>query len=131
MKIVIEPRFCDMDVLGHVTNSVIPQWFEHGRLHYFRYFSEAENFADLKLILKCYSVDFEHEIQIGSDVVLITDIQSIRRSSIIFRHEAYQNERLVVRGECIMVHFDYDQKKSIPIPEKLKRSLQPSYPQGN
>ncbi|UUS14599.1 hypothetical protein NMB32_24195 [Stenotrophomonas sp. CD2] len=31
MSITVFPRFSEVDVLGHVTNTALPVWFEEGR----------------------------------------------------------------------------------------------------
>ncbi|MHC1654043.1 hypothetical protein ACODUL_12265 [Stenotrophomonas maltophilia] len=38
MSITVFPRFSEVDVLGHVTNTALPVWFEEGRQAIFRHF---------------------------------------------------------------------------------------------
>ncbi len=37
MSITVFPRFSEVDVLGHVTNTALPVWFEEGRQEIFRH----------------------------------------------------------------------------------------------
>jgi acyl-CoA thioester hydrolase len=38
-------------------------------------------------------------------------------------HEAWQNGKLKVRGKAVIVHFDFIEKKSLPIPDSIKIQL--------
>src|SRR2546427_5592609 len=67
VRIVISPRFSEVDVLGHVTNTALPVWFEHGRLPIFLHFSQTGNMRDLSLILRRYEVDFLKQIRAEHD----------------------------------------------------------------
>ncbi|MBZ9788508.1 hypothetical protein LB456_13715, partial [Psychroflexus sp. CAK57W] len=58
MAITVFPRFSEVDVLGHVTNTALPVWFEEGRQEIFRHFSRETSMRDLTLILRRYEIDF-------------------------------------------------------------------------
>jgi hypothetical protein len=57
MSITVFPRFSEVDVLGHVTNTALPVWFEEGRQEIFRHFSREASMRDLALILRRYEID--------------------------------------------------------------------------
>ncbi|MRI42726.1 acyl-CoA thioesterase [Stenotrophomonas sp. MH181796] len=123
MSITVFPRFSEVDVLGHVTNTALPVWFEEGRQEIFRYFSREAGMRDLTLILRRYEIDFLQQIQPGHDVRIETRIESIGRSSLTIVQQAFQFEALVASGRCVMVHFDYTTNASREIDAGQRRAL--------
>lgn len=120
----IEPRFCETDALGHINNTALPIWFEHARTPVFRLFNDALSLETWNLILRKMDVDFIAQIFVGRPVEVRTFIASIGNSSFVVEHEAWQSEELVARGQAVMVHFDYRQQVSAPIPEAVREQLQ-------
>ncbi|HHA2451941.1 TPA: acyl-CoA thioesterase [Stenotrophomonas maltophilia] len=90
MSITVFPRFSEVDVLGHVTNTALPVWFEEGRQEIFRHFSREASMRDLALILRRYEIDFLQQIQAGHEVRIETRIESIGRSSLSIVQQAFQ-----------------------------------------
>ncbi|WP_414493145.1 acyl-CoA thioesterase [Stenotrophomonas maltophilia] len=123
MPLTILPRFSEVDVLGHVTNTALPVWFEEGRQEIFRHFSRDSSMRDLALILRRYEIDFLQQIQAGHEVRIETRIESIGRSSLSIVQQAFQFEALVASGRCVMVHFDYTTNASREIDAEQRRAL--------
>lgn len=123
MPLTILPRFSEVDVLGHVTNTALPVWFEEGRQEIFRHFSREASMRDLTLILRRYEIDFLQQIQPGHEVRIETRIENIGRSSLSIVQQAFQFEALVASGRCVMVHFDYTTNTSRAIDAEQRRAL--------
>ncbi len=123
MPLTILPRFSEVDVLGHVTNTALPVWFEEGRQEIFRHFSQEASMRDLTLILRRYEIDFLQQIQAGHEVRIETRIEAIGRSSLSIVQQAFQQQRQVASGRCVMVHFDYTANASRAIDAEQRRAL--------
>ncbi|SQG11717.1 acyl-CoA thioesterase [Stenotrophomonas maltophilia] len=123
MSITVFPRFSEVDVLGHITNTALPVWFEEGRKEIFRHFSREASMRDLALILRRYEIDFLQQIQAGHEVRIETRIESIGRSSLSIVQQAFQFEALVASGRCVMVHFDYTANASREIDAEQRQAL--------
>ncbi|HFF6203982.1 acyl-CoA thioesterase [Stenotrophomonas maltophilia] len=123
MSITVFPRFSEVDVLGHVTNTALPVWFEEGRQEIFRHFSREASMRDLALILRRYEIDFLQQIQAGHEVRIETRIESIGRSSLSIVQQALQFEALVASGRSVMVHFDYTANASREIDAEQRQAL--------
>ncbi|MGW2916386.1 acyl-CoA thioesterase [Streptomyces angustmyceticus] len=119
----ISPRFSEVDVLGHVTNSAVPVWFEHGRLPIFRLFSKEANMRDLALILRRYEIDFTRQIVASVDVTVETTVAKVGNTSITIEQTATQDGAEVAHGTCVMVHFDYERDATAGIPDHLRTEL--------
>ena len=50
-------------------------------------------------------------------------IEHIGNSSLVCYQEVWQNECLVAKGKAVMVHFNHQTKKTIPIPDSIRAQL--------
>ena len=125
LSIKIQPRFGDIDGLGHVNNTVLPIWFEMGRTDILRIF-DPELTLDKKvfpLIMAHIDFDFLYQIYFRSEVEIKTYISKIGTKSFTITHEAWQEGRLCVKGDAVVVHYDFNAEQTTPIPEDKKKFL--------
>jgi acyl-CoA thioester hydrolase len=125
IAITVTPRFGDIDGLGHVNNVVLAEWFELARNPLFRIFEPNLRLAHdvWPLILAHTDYDFIAEIFFQHDVEIRSSVSRIGTKSFTIRHEAWQEGRLCATGSAVIVHFDFVNRKSTPIPEEKKRLL--------
>ncbi len=123
---MVTPRFGDIDGLRHANNISIAIWFEMARNPVFRIFTPDLDlsFEKWKLIMARSEYDYIDEINYGSDVEIHTGIARIGNSSFDIGQEAWQNGKLCARGRVVIVHYDFINKRSVPIPDDLKRELE-------
>jgi len=124
-SINVSPRFGDIDGLGHVNNTVLPVWFETGRNSIFRLFSpDLDLSPDVwHLILVRIEFDFLSQMYFRSDVEIRTFVTKIGNSSFTVGHEAWQEGELKVKGQAVLVYYDFKLQKSIPLPESIREIL--------
>ena len=124
-SVTIQPRFGDADMLGHINNTVLPQWFEVARDPFFRIFAPNlivdENFP---LIMAHTDFDFLDELFFQQMVEIRTWVSRIGTKSFTAYHEAWQEGRLCVKGSAVIVHYDFRVKQTTPLPEEKKRLLE-------
>lgn len=119
----VQPRFAETDALGHINNAVLPVWFEQARTPIFELFIPDLDVKKWTLILAKIEVEFVQEIFYGTCVEVRSYIEKIGNSSLVCYQEAWQSENLVSKGRSVMVHFNHDTKKSMPIPDVIKSQL--------
>ena len=125
LSLTVSPRFAETDALGHINNTVLPVWFEQGRHSIFEVVHPKLSVDDWPLILAKMSVEFVAQIFFGEDVEIRTGIEKIGNSSMLVKHEAWQRDQLVARGDAVMVYFDYQSNQSAKIPEDIRKRLAP------
>ncbi len=118
------PRFGDIDGLGHINNNVVPMWFETARNPFFRLFNPELDLKKWDLILARFEVDFLNQMYYGNDIEIRSWISRIGRSSFEIYQEAWQNEKLGAKGTSVLVHFNFSDQKSVPVPEEIRRELE-------
>lgn len=124
-KVTVEPSFGDCDGLRHVNNNVVGKWFELGRNPFFRFFTSDldTSYENWKLIMLRTEYDFLGQIYYDGLVEIRSYILKIGNSSFHTGHEAWQNGELKAKGKSIVVHYDFINQKSKPIPEDIKDKL--------
>jgi acyl-CoA thioester hydrolase len=124
-SIKITPRFGDVDRLGHVNNVVLAGWFELARNPLFRIFNPGLDLSngDWPLIMAHTEYDFTDQIFFQYEVEVRTYIFRIGIKSFTIYHEAWQEGRLCTKGKAVVVYFDFEKNRSMPLPEEIKKSL--------
>lgn len=119
-----EPRFSETDALGHINNTVVPTWFEQGRMPIFQIFNPDLSLVQWNLILKKMEVDFVAQIYLFSPVEVRTSILALGNTSLTIHQEVWQKDALVAQGDCVMVHFDFENQTKAPIPKSVRAELE-------
>lgn len=121
----VTPRFGDADGLRHINNIALVEWFEVGRNPIFRMFTPDLDlsYEKWKLILVRTELDYLGQMYYGKDVEIRNYITHIGNSSFTIGHEAWQDGELKAKGKAVLVHFDFLNQKSVPIPDHIKAQL--------
>lgn len=115
---IIKPRFLETDALGHINNNTYGVWFEAARDEIFRIFMPKANVKEWNLIMAHTSFDFLKEVFWGKEVIVKTGVAKLGNSSIELCHAVYQDGKLCTIGKCILIHYDFETKQAVSIPEK-------------
>lgn len=121
----VTPRFGDIDGLRHVNNCMLPVWFETAREPFFRLFHpNLDMNGEWRLIMAKIMVEFVQQMRLGADIEIRTFVKKIGRSSMTLYQEAWQDGVLGAKGEAVVVHYDFQGKKSLPIPDGIRAALE-------
>lgn len=119
----LEPRFSDTDALGHISNTSLPVWFEQARTPVFRIFHPTLEAETWPLIIARLEIDLLSQSYWHIPVKIKTGIGKIGNSSFHVVQEAWQGDKQIARGVAVLIHFDYETEKALPIPEDIKARL--------
>lgn len=121
----VTPRFGDMDILGHINNTVPVVWFELARNPLIRIFDPDMGLRreTMPLIMAHTDYDYVDQLYFQYDVEIKSWVTRIGTKSFTMYHEAWQQGRLCVKGNAVIVHYDFVAEKSTPIPEDKKKLL--------
>jgi acyl-CoA thioester hydrolase len=119
----LQPRFSETDALGHVNNTVLPVWFEQAREPIFKIFVPDLSIANWNLIIAHIDVDFLSELVYGEDVEIQTCLSKLGNSSMTISQTAWQKGEIRAKGKAVMIHFDYEEKSAVAIPDNIRTIL--------
>lgn len=120
----IEPAFYDTDALGHINNTRLPAWFELARNELFRLFTPDLDPRKWRLIMARMEVEYKAEVQYGSEVEIRTYLSRLGTSSFTVTQEAWQEGVMTNLGHTVMVQFDHEAKRALPLEGELRAALE-------
>lgn len=128
MEMTFLPRFKDTDALGHINNASIVTWLEEGRRPVFEYFIPDLDPKKWNLIIARVEIDYLAQGYYQKAITIKTSVEKIGTSSFVLLQEAIQEDVTISRGKSFLVHFDYGEQKSQPIPGEIRKKLEALIP---
>jgi acyl-CoA thioester hydrolase len=123
----VQVRFRDIDAFGHVNNAVVSTYVELARVSYLRDVLGVDPVGPLNrmpLILGMIKVDYLSPILLSDSVRIGSRVDWIGRSSISMSHHlAAESGRDLARAASVLVAYDYDQARPMPVPEDWRSVL--------
>jgi acyl-CoA thioester hydrolase len=118
-RIDIQIRFGDTDMFRHVNNAAFASYAELGRLT----FLDDLGYPPGGLILARIELDFRQQLRFGDVAELETVVGRIGTSSLTLAQRLVSDGRVACDIGSVVVFFDYERNRSIPVPEGLRPAL--------
>ena len=118
----IEVRYADLDPQGHVNNAKYVTFFETARIHYKRHigtFDVGQSFMQIGVILADLQITFQAPIEWGTTVKVGVRTTRLGNKSMHMEQCIIDsvNGMQYATGKVVLVAYDYQTGKSVPIPE--------------
>ncbi len=109
----------DMDALGHVNNARYFDYFQEARIEWLQglHLDLKQNQGPVVIHVAC---TFLKAVVYPATLTLNSSIHSLGRSSLVMDHDLYQGDVLMAQGISKVVWVDYQESKSIPLPEAIR-----------
>lgn len=123
----IEVRFADLDVMGHVNNAIFLNYFEQGRMSFFsQRIGDSWDWNKYGIIVARNEIDYLTPVLLHDEVYVTAEYgtfgnKSFQMSMLVYKLEKGQKVDCA-RGLVTVVCFDYQQKKTIPVPEAWRKA---------
>ena len=123
-KLPLQLRFNDVDIMGHVNNAVIMEFFDYGKM---KYFDDAEVYVEkepITLVIVHYEVDFVGQILRGDHPEVWTKVVRFGNKSLeVLQYIVCDGE---VKSICktIMSGYNREKQTSEIIPERIKMAIE-------
>jgi len=125
----VEVRFKDIDLAGHVHNSVYLSYFEQARISLFNEFvSKDWDWKTNGLILARNEIDYLTPVYLGDQVKVSVHCDHIGTKSFTLSYELFsendQGERNIhTKGRSILVCMNYKKQETVDIYEEWLEAL--------
>lgn len=122
-KLSLQLRFNDIDMMGHVNNAVIMEFFDYGKMKYFDETGIYVEKEDITIVIVHYEVDFMGQIFRNDVPEVCTKVSKFGNKSLeVLQHIVCNGE---VKAVCKTVMSGYNKrtKTSDVIPEYIKTSI--------
>jgi acyl-CoA thioester hydrolase len=126
---MIEPlrlkvRFSDCDMMQHVNNAVYLNYFEEARIHYFRQILGIDwDWKREGILLRKNELEYLKPVFLHDPVEIAVYLKHLGDKSFTLTYEVRVNQELRTTGTSVLVCFDSQVMRSIPIPVKMREGL--------
>ncbi|MGH7731744.1 MAG: acyl-CoA thioesterase [Candidatus Eiseniibacteriota bacterium] len=122
----IVPRFRDTDAMGHINNAVYVTYLEVARQVYWARLDATSDYRRVPFILAHVTIDFRSEALVNERLEVGIRMEWIGARSFAFGYRIWEKTsgRTVAEASTVQVCYDYAAKKTIPMPDGLRRALE-------
>lgn len=122
----IQLRFRDLDPMGHVNNAVYLTYCELARTQFYMKHAFKRSLHDIDFILAHADIDYVSAAEWGDRVEVSVWPSKIGESSFTLSYEIREktSNRLLATSSSVLVSYDYDKKRTKPIPAEFRRMLE-------
>lgn len=124
----IQMRFRDLDAMGHVNNAVYLSYCELARTQFYLKHAFKRSLHDIDFILAHIDIDYVSPAEWGDRVEVSVWPSKIGAASFTLSYELRDvtSGRLLATSSSVLVSYDYDKKKTKPIPSDFRKMLEAS-----
>ncbi len=124
-KVPVQIRFNDIDSLGHVNNAIIQEYFDLGRMEYFKtVFSKSIEWKKFAAIIASIKTDFALPVFINDNLQLKTKITQIGTKSMnLVQHLTDEAGNTKAVCHSVMVGFDHKTQSSIEVSSEWRKQI--------
>lgn len=123
----VQMRFNDIDVLGHLNNSVYFSFFDLGKTSYFsKVRGENVDWMKADIVIANINCDFLAQTFFHEPIEVRTQTIKMGEKSIVLAQQVCNSDTGEVKAQClcVMVSFDITTGKSKPLSENWRSALQ-------
>lgn len=130
----LQIRFNDIDILGHLNNTVYLSFYDTGKAYFFEHIFDGDiNWRKVETVIANIDVAYVSPIYFGDDIEVLTRCMAVHEKS--FRLQQVIVDRksgeLKSCAETVMVSFNPETGKSMEIPARWREALESSMTSGN
>ncbi|MCQ3935898.1 MAG: acyl-CoA thioesterase [Chloroflexi bacterium] len=123
-----EIRYGDLDPQGHVNNAKYLTYFEQARIYYFMQlglFSKDQSFMEIGVIIADIHITYHATTHYGDPIKVGVKTTKIGNKSLTVEQCVMHAEtgKVMASGTVVLVTFDYEGLKTIPVPDEWKKKL--------
>jgi len=119
---IIQMRFGDVDLLGHVNNVAYAQYLETARITYLQHFEEKR--LALPTVVARLEVDYRNEVKLGQHVTVQLLVSRLGSSSFDFSYRVLADGVLAAEARTVQVHVDRATRRPVRIPDDVRAVLE-------
>lgn len=130
----LQIRFNDIDILGHLNNTVYFSFFDTGKAYFFNKLMDGKmNWKRVESVIANIDCAYVSPIFFGEQVEVWTRCKWVHEKSFCLQQIIIEkgNGDLKAAAETVMVSFDPDTNQSREVPRQWREALERSARHGN
>ena len=124
-QLPIQVRFNDVDIMGHVSNTVYQNYYDAGKTLYFDHILPDLDYFSIGVVGASVKMDYLKPIFMRDEVYVESRVSVLGTKSFTMDHRLIKIKTLEVMSTCSMVVVCYDvqNKRSREIPEQWRTNI--------
>ena len=125
-RLPIQLRFNDIDIVGHVNNTVYFNFFDLGKTAYFDAAKGSHmDWTSVNIVIRHIEADFQAPTHYRDQIEVDTAVVKIGNKSIVFEQRVIDTKTGIVKCVCktVMVGFDPKTNEAIEIDPNWKDAI--------
>jgi acyl-CoA thioester hydrolase len=121
----IQVRFNDVDIMGHVSNTVYQNYFDSGKIDYFDQVVPDMDYVNLSVVGASVKIDYLKPIFMRTRILVETRVAVLGHKSMTVEHRLVDEHSGEILSTCstVLVCFSIKEQVSIPIPEHWRKNI--------
>ena len=121
----IQVRFNDVDIMGHVSNTVYQSYYDSGKVDYFDKVMPDMDFVNIGVVGASVKIDYLKPIFMKTRILVETRVAVLGNKSLTMEHRLVDECSGDVLSTCMAVLVCYSIKEmvSIPIPDHWRKNI--------
>lgn len=121
-------RWGDLDAMQHMNNTVFFRFFESSRMAFWTRLEQAiqgQYPKEWGPILAATSCQFKRPVYYPDNVITGTKVIKMEEERFVMEHAIWseREQNIVAKGDAVVVSYDYNTKKKIPVPKVWKQFM--------
>lgn len=129
----LQIRFNDIDILGHLNNTVYFSFYDTGKAYFFQHLlGDRLDWRRVETVIANVDCAYISPIYFGETLELWTRCAGVYDKSFKLQQVIVEKGTREIKScaETIMVSFDPDSKTSVPVPQYWREALERSMRRG-
>lgn len=125
-RVDLQLRFSDVDVLGHVNNTVYFAFYDTGKAHYFEDLSGVRpDWSHVDKVVANVNCAFISQIVFGEEIEVLTRTIAIGSKSFTLQQMLREKNTGEIKSVCttVMVSIHPENHRSMEVPEEMRRQI--------
>jgi acyl-CoA thioester hydrolase len=121
----IQVRFSDVDMMGHVSNTVYQNYYDSGKMNYFLKVIPDMDFVNIGVVGASVKIDYYKPIYMNTRILVKKRVSVIGHKSLTMEHLLIDEEtgETMSSSSIVLVGYSIKERLSIPIPEHWKENI--------
>lgn len=118
-------RYADIDAQRHLNNVAYFAFMEHARVVYLGETGlwQGKDFDGVGMVVAEVCCQYLAPAFLGETVTVAVRASTLGTKSFRFEYELATERGLIATGHSVQVCYDYEQQRSIPIPERWREGI--------
>lgn len=126
-RVPLQIRFNDIDILGHLNNTVYFSFFDTGKAYYFKdILGDRMNFRKVETVIANVDCAYIAPIYFGEEIEVLTRCSMIHDKSFKLQQVIVKTgtDEIKAAAETVMVSFDASTQHACPMPAHYREALE-------